>query len=256
MPPERKTVTVGSGAQAREIAVLQRPGTAPGIFWLGGYRSEMVGAKAAALDALGAAEGHGVTRFDCSGHGQSGGDFLDGTISRWLEEALAVFVLTEGPQVVVGSSMGGWLALLLNRALRKTGIERVQALVLIAPAVDMTEALMRSQFTVVEHDAMATRGCIEQPSQYSADPYPITRKLIEDGGRHLLFGAGIETGCPVTVLQGGKDPDVPKAHALRLMQHLLTDPATLTLIPDGDHRLSRPQDLLVLEAAVRRAIAA
>lgn len=249
-------VEVGDGAEMRRIATLRRPGRAPGIFWLGGYRSEMTGSKAEALDALGADKGLAVTRLDYSGHGQSGGDFLDGTISRWLEEALAVFALTHGPQVVVGSSMGGWLALLLARELRRQGGDRVKALILIAPAVDMTEELMLQQFTNKELKALKDTGLVEQPSQYSAEPYPITAKLIEDGKRHLMFGKGIDVGCPVTILQGGKDPDVPRDHALKLVQHLLTDPVTFTLVPDGDHRLSREQDLELLRAAVEREVTA
>ncbi|MDR3470343.1 MAG: alpha/beta hydrolase [Devosia sp.] len=245
---------VGSGDQMRYVAVLQRPGNTPGLFWLGGFRSEMTGGKATALDAFGAVAGLAVTRFDYSGHGQSGGDFLQGTISRWLEEALAVFATTTGPQIVVGSSMGGWLALLLNRALRQRGETRVKALILIAPAVDMTEDLMREEFSAQDYEALMAHGVVLQPSQYSDEPYPITAKLIEDGAQHLLFGGVIETGCPVTILQGGKDPDVPQEHALKLVAHLLRDPVTLTLIPDGDHRLSRDQDLRLLEAAVRRAV--
>lgn len=248
-----RRLTVGSGQSARQIAVLERPGGNPGIFWLGGFRSEMTGGKATALDALGARDHLAVTRFDYSGHGQSGGDFLEGTISRWLEEALAVFATTSGPQIVVGSSMGGWLALLLNRALRARGERRVKALILIAPAVDMTEDLMREEFSAEDSEALKRTGVVLQPSQYSDEPYPITAGLIEDGMHHLLFGGVIETGCPVTILQGGQDPDVPQEHALKLVSHLLHDPVTLTIIPDGDHRLSREQDLKLLEAAVRRA---
>ena len=250
-----QTLQVGNGADGREIAVRRRSGRPPGLFWLGGYRSDMDGSKAMALDGFGAGRGLAVTRFDYSGHGQSGGDFLAGTISRWLEEALAVFAGTEGEQVVVGSSMGGWLALLLNRALRQRGERRVRALILIAPAVDMTEDLMRAKFTRREQRALELTGLVEQPSDYSGEPYPITRTLIEDGARHLLFGRGIETGCPVTILQGAKDKDVPQAHALKLVQHLLTDPVTFTLVPDGDHRLSRDEDLRLLEAALARAVA-
>ena len=195
--PER--LRIGDGEASREIAILRRSGAAPGLFWLGGYRSDMVGGKATALDAYGAAQGLAVTRFDYSGHGQSGGDFLDGTISRWLEEALAVFATTTGPQVVIGSSMGGWLALLLNRALRVRSEDRVGALILIAPAVDMTEDLMWADFTKKERKALETDGVVHQPSDYG-EPYPITRSLIEDGKQHLMFGRGIETGCPVTIL--------------------------------------------------------
>lgn len=246
-------VAVADGAAEREIALLRRPGAAPGLFWLGGYRSDMAGGKATALDAFGAAQGLAVTRFDYSGHGQSGGDFLEGTISRWLDEALAVFATTSGPQVVIGSSMGGWLALLLNRALRQRGDERVKALILIAPAVDMTEDLMWADFTRKERKALQTDGVVHQPSDYG-DPYPITRDLIEDGKRHLLFGRGIVTDCPVTILQGGQDKDVPREHAMKLVQHLLTDPVTFTLVPDGDHRLSRDEDLRLLERAVAKAV--
>jgi pimeloyl-ACP methyl ester carboxylesterase len=252
--PRSTTLRLGAGDEARDIAILQRPGMPPGIFWLGGYRSDMTGGKATALDAFGAARGLAVTRFDYSGHGRSGGNFLEGTISRWLDEALAVFATTQGPQIVVGSSMGGWLALLLNRALRNSGNERLKAIILIAPAVDMTEELMRKTFTKKELKALKERGVVEQPSEYSDQPYPITARLVEDGARHLLFGRGIQTGCPVTILQGGRDKDVPKEHALKLLSHLLSDPVTFTLIPDGDHRLSRDEDLRLLEAAVERAI--
>lgn len=249
---ESERLTVGVAEEQRDIAVRRRSGADPGLFWLGGYRSDMSGSKALALDAFGAEHGLAVTRFDYSGHGLSGGSFRAGTISRWLEETRAVFDTTTGPQVVVGSSMGGWLALLLARALRQSGASRLQALILIAPAVDMTEDLMRATFTKKELQALAETGLVEQPSDYSDEPYQITRALIEDGARHLMFGAGIETGCPVTILQGGRDRDVPRSHAEKLLQHLLSDPVTFTLVPDGDHRLSRPQDLDLLKAALAR----
>jgi pimeloyl-ACP methyl ester carboxylesterase len=247
-------IGVGSGPAAREIAVLRRAGGTPGLFWLGGFRSEMTGSKAEALDRLGAAHGLAVTRFDYSGHGRSGGAFNDGTISRWLEEALAVFATTEGPQLVIGSSMGGWLALLLARYLQRIGTRPLAGLVLIAPATDMTEELMLKGMTEAERQALATDGVALQPSQYSAEPYPITRALIEDGRQHLLFGRGIELGCPVAILQGGQDPDVPQAHTLRLVEHLLHDEVSLTLVPDGDHRLSRPEDLELLGRVVLRLV--
>lgn len=248
-------IEVGEGAGARRIAVLRRHGTAPGVVWLGGFRSDMTGAKAGSLDELGAETGAAVTRFDYSGHGQSGGDFLDGTISRWLEETVAVFETTHGPQVVVGSSMGGWIALLLARELGRRGLrDRLRHVVLIAPAVDMTEELMLKGFSKKQLKALEQAGRVDRPSAYSDEPYPITAALIEDGRRHLLFGKGIDVGAPVTILQGGKDTDVPREHAMRLVQHLLVDPVTVTLIPDGDHRLSRPEDLELLKAAVRRAL--
>lgn len=244
---------VGEGNEQRRIATLRRIGKAPGLFWLGGFRSEMTGAKASRIDAFGAAHGLAVTRFDYSGHGASGGDFLEGTISRWLEEALAVFGTTRGEQVVIGSSMGGWLALLLARALRQRGEGRIKALILIAPAVDMTEELMAAKFTAAESEAMHRHGVVEQPSEYSDEPYPITYRLIADGRQHLMLGAPIETGCPVTILQGALDPDVPPEHARKLLSHIVLDPVTLTLVPDGDHRLSREADLRLLEEAIARA---
>jgi pimeloyl-ACP methyl ester carboxylesterase len=247
-------VEVGEGAESRRIAVLRRPGRTPGIFWLNGYRSEMTGTKASMLDAFGAERGIAVTRFDHSGNGQSGGDFLDGTISRWLEESLAVFATTSGPQVIVGSSLGGWLALLMARELRRQGIDRVKALILIAPAVDATAELMTKRMSKAQLAALQRDGVVQRPSQYSDQPYPYTAKLIEDGNRHLMFGKGIDVGAPVTILQGGKDPDVPRDHALKLVQHLLTDQVTFTLVPDGDHRLSREEDLELLRAAVEREV--
>ena len=249
------SLTVGAGPTARTIAVARRPGAKPGLFWLGGFRSDMAGSKAMALDSLGAAHGLAVTRFDYSGHGVSGGDFNDGTISRWLEEAQAVYATTQGAQIIVGSSMGGWIALLLARALLARGTP-AKGLVLVAPAPDMTHELMAPSFTLEEHRQLQAHGYVEQPSAYSDQPYRINQALLEDGAQHLLFGSVIETGCPVTILQGGQDPDVPAAHAIKLVTHILHDPVTLTLIPDGDHRLSRDEDLARLKDAVLRLLAA
>ncbi|MEO6013959.1 MAG: alpha/beta hydrolase [Devosia sp.] len=239
----------------RPIAIERRPGTSPGLVWLGGFRSDMTGAKALAVDHFGAERGLAVTRFDYSGHGRSGGDFNQGTISRWLEESLAVFETTSGPQILIGSSMGGWLALLVVRALRRRGIDRVQGLVLIAPATDMTE-LMLEQMPAKYKKLLDRQGYVEEPSAYSTEPYRINQSLIEDSKAHLLFGRAIETGCPVTILQGAKDPDVPKEHALKLVQHLINDPVIFTLVPDGDHRLSREQDLALLARTLDTMLAA
>lgn len=253
MDKHSERLTVGKGAQSREIAVIRRAGGAPGLFWLSGFKSDMTGSKALALDGLGEARGWAVTRFDYSGHGESGGEFLDGTISRWLEEALAVFESTRGPQIVIGSSMGGWLALLLNQALRARSTSRIKALVLIAPAADMTEDLMRAGFSAEELHALQTTGRVAQPSDYSDEDYVLTQGLIVDGARHLLMGKGsIVTGCPVAMLQGGRDPDVPVSHALKLLSHLTLDTVSFTLVPDGDHRLSRDQDLDLLKETVTR----
>ena len=233
----------------RRIAVERRAGRPPGLFWLGGFRSDMTGSKAQALDRFGAEHGLAVTRFDYSGHGQTGGDFNLGSISRWLEESLAVFDTTTGPQIAIGSSMGGWLALLLIRELRRRGASRVAGLVLIAPATDMTE-LMQAQMTKKQRSLLLKQGFVEEPSEYSPEPYRINLSLIEDGRQHLLFGRIIETGCPVTILQGARDRDVPKEHALKLVQHIVNDPVTFTLVPDGDHRLSREQDLALLARTI------
>jgi len=245
---------VGRGENARKIAVRRRCGAMPGLMWLGGFKSDMGGIKAVALDRWAAAHGRGCVRFDYSGHGESGGSFTDGTISRWLEESIAVFeAYCDGPQVLVGSSMGGWLALLLAREIRRRGPppkSSLAALVLIAPAVDFTEELMWKRFSPDVRCTLETHGVWERPSQYSADPYPITAGLIEDGRRHLLFGGLIETGCPVRILQGIADPDVPWGHAVDLVSRLALDDVVLSLVKDGDHRLSRPGDIERLVGAI------
>ena len=240
------------GADGREIAVLARPGAAPGVFWLGGFKSDMEGSKAEALDAWAAQCGRQATRFDYSGHGRSGGRFEDGTISRWLEEALAVFRdVTNGPQIVVGSSMGGWIALLVAKALREAGeADRLAGLVLIAPAVDMTQTLLWERFDAAARRDIEEKGFYAQPSDYSDEPYIFTRGLIEDGKAHCFGEAIIETGCPVHVIQGMLDTDVPWTHATALMERLALDDAVLTLVRDGDHRLSRQQDIDRLIRAV------
>jgi len=191
-------------------------------------------------------------RFDYSGHGESGGNFEDGTISQWLDDSLAVLEGHVGGQpILVGSSMGGWLALLATLRLLEAHPERAPAgLVLIAPAVDFTERLMWDRFPEDIRRAVEDHGEYRLPSVYSEEPYLITRRLIEDGRRHLLFGKPIRTGCPVHILQGMQDPDVPWSHALQLMEHLPGDSASLTLINDGDHRLSRPEDLARLVGAI------
>ena len=247
-----KHVSVGEGGAAREIAVLARSGKAPGIFWLGGFRSDMRGTKAEALDFWGAEQGHAVVRFDYSGHGASGGRFEDGTISRWLEEALAVFdAFTTEPQVLVGSSMGGWIALLLAKRLaERSDSDRVQGMVLLAPAVDMTKDLMWETLKPAARKKLKKQGFLEQPSAYSPAPDIITLALIEDGEKHLFGEQPIETGCPVHVIQGMQDEDVPWEHATKLMEHLAFDDAVLTLVRDGDHRLSRQEDIDRLIAAV------
>jgi pimeloyl-ACP methyl ester carboxylesterase len=247
------SMIIGSSASKRTVAVRMRAGKSPGIFWLGGFKSDMKGTKAQALDRWAEGEGRGCVRFDYSGHGESGGDFTDGTIGRWLEEGLAVYAhYAKGAQVVIGSSMGGWLALLLARALAaQKGAAPIAGMVLIAPAVDFTEELMWKQFSSVIRREIEQKGQWMRPSEYGEEPYPITRRLIEDGRKHLLLDGLIETGCPVHILQGVQDPDVPWQHAVELVSRFSRDDVVLTLIKDGDHRLSRPEDIERLIAAVK-----
>ena len=247
-------VPVGNADKGRDIAVLHRDGGPPGLFWLGGFRSDMAGSKATAIDAFAEKRGLAATRFDYSGHGRSGGRFEDGTISRWLEEARAVFDRFAGaPQIVIGSSMGGWIALRLAEALRGSG--RLAGMVLIAPAVDMTRKLMWDTWTKKARKELETTGAFSQPSDYSDEPYLITRGLIEDGDAHLYGDRLIETGCPVHILQGTEDTDVPWRHATELVTRFASDDVVLTLVKGGDHRLSRPEDIARLEAAIDGLIA-
>src|SRR6476646_2614565 len=247
-------IEIGNGADQRRIAVRARTGGAPGLFWLGGFHSDMKGTKALALDAWAAERGRACVRFDYSGHGESGGAFIEGTIGRWLEESIAVFEqFCRGPQVVIGSSMGGWMALLLARefARRQLGQASLAGLVLIAPAPDFTEQLMWNGFPAEVQEEILTKGVWMRPSPYDDGAlYPITRALIEEGRNHLLLGSAIDVGCPVRILQGAQDPDVPWQHAFALAHRLPTEDVVLTMIQDGDHRLSRPQDIARIIAAV------
>jgi len=249
-----KSLDVGTHNAIRPIAVRHRDGGSPGLFWLGGFKSDMKGTKAEALDGWARGQARALVRFDYSGHGESGGNFADGTIGRWLEESLAVFdAFCRGPQVLIGSSMGGWLALLLTRELARRGQRGpapVVGLVLIAPAVDFTEELMWKRLPPEAKQQLEQTGAWARPSQYSDEPYLITRGLIEEGRKHLLLGGMIETGCPVRILQGVQDPDVPWQHALELSARFAQDDVVLTLVKDGDHRLSRPEDIERLIAAV------
>ncbi len=251
--------TVGNPPNKRRIAFRRRAparrGT-PGLVWLCGYRSDMGSTKAAALDAEAERLGLGLLRFDYSGHGRSEGRLEDGTISRWLEETLAIVrAETEGPQIILGSSMGGYLALLAARALAQAGeAGRLAGLILIAPAVDFTETLIWERAPEEARRAIMETGAWRRPSAYSDEPDVLTRALIEDGRKHLLLGGMIRTFCPTVVLQGMRDEDVPYPHALRLMERLGGDPAALTLVKDGDHRLSRPQDLRLLFDALERMV--
>ncbi|MGR9079047.1 alpha/beta hydrolase [Rhizobium leguminosarum] len=257
-------LTVGEGEAAREIAMLVRPAQAgngaPALVWLSGYRSDMSGTKAVELDGLAVELGAACIRLDYSGHGLSGGSFSDGTISRWLEEALAVIRHVAPERVIlVGSSMGGWIALRLAQELARQGgvtLEgpKLAGMVLIAPAPDFTSELIEPNLKAKERKSLAERGYFEERSQYSPEPNIYTRALIEDGRENRVLDGIIETGCPVHILQGMKDADVPHAHAMKLVEHLPADDVVLTFIRDGDHRLSRPGDIALLLSAVKGII--
>jgi len=250
---EARLISLTVNSPPRSIAVRKREGKNPGLFWLGGFKSDMKGTKAEALDAWAEKSGRACVRFDYSGHGESEGEFTDGTIGRWLEESLAIYGhFTKGPQIVIGSSMGGWLALLLARELaQQKSMAPIAGMVLIAPAVDFTEELMWKQFSEVTKIEIEQKGLWLRPSAYGEEPYPITRGLIEEGREHLLLGGLIETRCPVHILQGVQDPDVPWRHAVELVSRFSRDDVVLTLIKDGDHRLSRPEDIDRLITAVK-----
>jgi hypothetical protein len=225
-----------------ELAWARHDGNSPTVVFLPGFRSDMTGDKATALAAFCAVRGQAMLRFDYSGHGSSGGRFEDGTIGRWAEDAVAVIDRqSDGPLILVGSSMGGWIALLA--ALARP--QRIAALIGIAAAPDFTEALMWEAMTFEERATLMRDGIIHVPSQYGG-PYPITRSLIEDGRTRLLLNDQISIECPVRLLHGQQDPDVPWEMALRIADQLTGADVRVTLVKDGDHRLSRPQDLALL----------
>ena len=251
---------VGTGAAARRIAYLREPGRRAdraGVLWLCGFKSEMTSTKASALAAWARRRGIGCLRFDYSGHGRSEGAFEEGTIGRWREEAQAVFCrLSRGPQVLVGSSMGGYLALLLLRDLLASAprqARRIAGLVLIAPAWNMTELLWRG-LPARARRQIAEAGVYQRPSRYGDGPYPITRALIADGRRHLL-GRPFDPRRPVHILHGCEDPDVPFAHTRALLARLQGNRTHLHAVEGGDHRLSRPEDIAQLLAVVLRLAA-
>ncbi len=244
---------IAVGDERRRLALRRREGGGPVVIWLGGFRSDMLATKANALDAWAVKHGRAFLRFDYSGHGESDGRFEDGTISRWLEDSLAAIAARPstvggaGP-ILVGSSMGGWLALLAARELAATGTPPA-GLVLLAPAPDFTECLIRPGLDAAARREIETVGVTLKASPYGP-PVPITRALLEDGRRHLVLDGIVRTHAPVHILQGMNDPDVPWRTAATLIERLAGDAAVLTLIKDGDHRLSRPQDIARLLSAV------
>ena len=234
-------------AQGRSLAYVRTAGQGPGVVFLGGFMSDMTGTKAQFLQDWAMAQGRAFLRFDYSGHGQSFGAFQDGCIGDWAEDALAVInALTEGPQVLVGSSMGGWISLLVARAIP----ERIAGLVGIAPAPDFTEDSMWQGFSDDQRAALMQDGQITVPSDYSPEGYQITRRLIEDGRRHLVLRTPLALPFPVRILQGTADTDVPPAVALRLMDHADCTDFRLTLVKGADHRFSTPDCLAMIAASV------
>ncbi len=229
------------------IAYRAMAGSAPGVMFCGGFMSDMTGTKATALEAHCRRTGRAFVRFDYSGHGASGGAFRDGSIGAWRDDALAVLDrVASGPQILVGSSMGGWIVLLL--ALARP--ERVAGLVGVAAAPDFTEDLIWSTLDDEGRRTLAETGEIVMPCDYGDDPYPITMGLIEEGRDHLLLGEPIGLRCPIHLLQGMRDEDVPWRTALRIAEQVESDSVVVELIKDGDHRLSRDEDLARLTAAV------
>ena len=217
-------------------------GRAPGVVFLGGFNSDMTGTNAEYLAQWCAARGQAFLRFDYSGHGTSGGEFAQGSIGTWLADAQLVLTsLTTGPQILVGSSMGGWIALLLAQR----HPERLAGLIGIAAAPDFTEDLMWAQFPQAVRDQITREGQWLRPSEYGA-PYPITRALIEDGRRHLVLRAPLPIAAPVRLLHGQQDPDVPWQLSLRVAETITGADVEVTLIKEGDHRLSKPADLALL----------
>ncbi len=251
-PGSHRTLEMQNGEKlAYLVERRRRPSfVSSGLFWLSGFKSSMDGTKASAVAHWARAKGHECVRFDYSGHGRSSGSIEDGSISQWLDQSAAIFdEISTGPQILIGSSMGGWLALLLLRhhlAQRAPGDRRIRALILIAPAADMSERLMWNRFSdEIKQEIMST-GVYYRPSDYEDGPYAITRNLIEDGRRHLVLDEGMDVPCPVRILQGLDDPDVPWQHAVDLAQALRGRDVTVNLIKGGDHRLSSDHEILRL----------
>lgn len=243
MPGHSEAAAYFESPEGRSLGYCKTDGAGPGVVFLGGFRSDMTGTKALHLEAWAQAAGRAFLRFDYSGHGVSSGAFEDGAIGDWFQDARAALdALTEGPQILVGSSMGGWIALLLARARP----ERIAGLVGIAAAPDFTEELMWARFSPAEKAALEASGRLERPSEYSEEPEVLTRRLIEDGRAHLVLRAPLTLNAPMRLLQGVKDADVPAETAMRILSHVDCPDARAILIKDGDHRLSEPRELALL----------
>ncbi len=229
------------------VAYARTRGATPTVVFLGGFRSDMTGTKAIALEDWARRSGRAYLRFDYLGHGQSSGRFEDGTIGRWLDDSLAAIdALSEGRLVLVGSSMGGWLSLLAGRARP----ERLAGLVLIAAAPDFTERMLLRGLSQQDRMVLEREGRLERPSQYSSEPSVFTWKLIEEGRNHLLLDKPLVLPCPVRLLHGQSDPDVPWEYSLQIARHIEAPDVITTLVKGGDHRLSTPDDIARLIATV------
>ena len=243
MAEERGWLDRGNGI---ELAWARLPGRSPTVVFLPGLRSDMEGTKAQETARLCAERGYGCLRLDYGGHGASGGHFEDGTVGRWADDALLLLDrLTAGPVVLAGSSMGGWIALLVARQRPA----RIAGLLGIAPAPDFTERLMWASMMPQEREELLRDGVLHVPSEYG-EPLPVTRALIEDGRRNLVLDGEIPLACPVRLLHGQADADVPWELSLTLATRLTSRDVRITLVKDGDHRLSRPADLALLRATL------
>lgn len=260
-------LTVGTGADARKIAFRKSKGDKLGLIWLGGYRSDMLGSKALTLQTWADENNHSCLRHDYSGHGESqldgAGDFMLGNISRWLEETLAVFdEQTSGSQILVGSSMGCWIALRMLQELNKRGAteskadSRIAGMILIAPAPDFATELTWPKMSEQQRQDVLQNGYFEEPTPDPDWKLLFTKTLFDDAKNNLVLTDPIETKCPVHILQGALDDSVPPAHALRLAELMPSDQVTMTMIKDGDHRLSRDEDLALLVKAIENMVGA
>ncbi len=251
-------ITSGPVSAPRQIAVEETKGAGPTIHWLNGFRSNMASSKATAVAEWGASHGRRVVRCDYSGHGMSSGRFEDGTISQWFGDAIAVLdQLCPGPVQLCGSSMGGWISLLIARELLARGeINRITSLLLIAPAPDFTKDLLEPMVTRAQRDELATTGRIVQLSPYDPEPLIITQALLDDGRSNLIFPAPLPLSAPVTILQGRQDTSVPPSHTEKLIAKFQAEGVSVHTkwIDDGDHRLSRPQDLAFLYQALEGSL--
>ncbi len=240
----RETLTLPGG---RRLAYARSPGARPGVVFLGGFRSDMTGTKAQSLEAWARDHGRAFLRFDYTGHGASSGDFEAGCIGDWTRDAAdALSQLTEGPQILVGSSMGGWIALLLAKRLP----DRVAGIVGVSAAPDFTEDGMWAKLDETRRSELLARGRIETPSDYSPDPYVITRRLIEDGRDHLVLRSRLDLACPLRLLHGTADADVDMGVALRLLGHASGPDVRLTLVKDADHRFNAPIALALMASTI------